>query len=657
MGDRINTVMQPCFFHLSGVLPADEAIAQIKRSVEAAYGKRGRRLVERNFAAIDRSLAELHRVDDPGRGDEPTADGPHHPRRRPRLRQAGHRPAAGRRRRPAAGERLPVDGTFPSGTARYEKRAIAEEIPIWDPDICIDCGQCAIVCPHAAIRMKVFTARGGGRRRDEFPSKPFRSKDLADHRLTIQVAPDDCTGCGVCVDVCPAKSKTEVRHKAINMEPVAEHRDARAPPVGLLPVDPAARPVAPAPRLGQGLAGARAAVRVLGRLRRLRRDALPQAGHPALRRPHDRGQRHRLLVDLRRQPADHAVDGRTRTVAGRRGTTRCSRTTPSSASACASASTPSTSWPACCSPGWPRSSATSWSTAILDNPQDDRGPGRRAAPPGGAAPRPALAAPSRATLAADARRLLAVADNLVRQGVWIIGGDGWAYDIGFGGLDHVLSSGRNVNILVLDTEVYSNTGGQASKATPARGGGQVRGGGQEHRQEGPRRHRPRLRRRLRRPDRDGRQRAADHEGAARGRRLAGPVAGHRLQHVHRPRHRHVEVDEPPEGRGEERLLAAVPLPPERDRRRPAVQARLAPAVDPGARLRGHRGPLRHPRAHPPRPGPRAGRSSCRPTSTSAGATTSSSPPCTAPSPTSPAPTCSPRSRTTPATATTPEAQP
>ena len=136
-----------------------------------------------------------------------------------------------------------------------------------------------------------------------------------------------------------------------------------------------------------------------------------------------------------------------------------------------------------------------------------------------------------------------VADNLVRQGVWIIGGDGWAYDIGFGGLDHVLSSGRNVNILVLDTEVYSNTGGQASKATPARRGRQVRRRRQAHRQEGPRRHRPRLRQRLRRPDLDGRQRAAGHQGPPRGRRLAGPVARHRLQHLHRPRHRHVEVDD------------------------------------------------------------------------------------------------------------------
>ena len=196
----------------------------------------------------------------------------------------------------------------------------------------------------------------------------------------------------------------------------------------------------------------------------------------------------------------------------------------------------------------------------------------------------------------------------MRKGVWIIGGDGWAYDIGFGGLDHVLSTGRNVNILVLDTEVYSNTGGQASKATPTGGGGEVRRVRQEHRQEGPRSDRPRLRQRVRRPDLDGRQRPAGHQGAARGRRLAGALAGHRLLDLHRPRHRHVQVDDPPEGRRALGLLAALPVPPVRGRARPPpVQARLEAAVDPRRRLRRHRDPLRHPRPHPPRASGRARR--------------------------------------------------
>ncbi|MGZ4693106.1 MAG: pyruvate:ferredoxin (flavodoxin) oxidoreductase, partial [Acidimicrobiales bacterium] len=225
MGARINTVMQPCFFQLSGVLPPADAVVQIKRSVEAAYGMRGRELVERNFAAIDRSLQELHRVDIPAEvtSRRPMAhlvpdDAPDFVRQVTAVLLAGD------------GDRLPVsafpaDGAFPSGTAKYEKRAIAEQIPIWDPDICIDCGKCTIVCPHATIRMKVFSPESVADATGELPSKPFRSKDLAGHRLTIQVAPDDCTGCGVCVDVCPAKDKTEVRHKAINMAPVAEHRD------------------------------------------------------------------------------------------------------------------------------------------------------------------------------------------------------------------------------------------------------------------------------------------------------------------------------------------------------------------------------------------------------------------------------------------------
>src|SRR5581483_11266882 len=177
MGKRVNTVMQPCFFQLSGVLPADDAIAHIKASVEKTYGKRGRTVVEQNFAAID-FVTRITSLLMAGEGE----------------------------RLPVSA--LPVDGTFPTGTARYEKRAIASEIPIWDPSICIDCGKCTAVCPHAAIRMKVYEPTALAGAPDGFLSKEFRSKDLAGHRMTIQVAPDDCTGCGVCVDVCPAKSKT-----------------------------------------------------------------------------------------------------------------------------------------------------------------------------------------------------------------------------------------------------------------------------------------------------------------------------------------------------------------------------------------------------------------------------------------------------------------
>ena len=225
MANRINTVMQPCFFQLSGVLPPGEAIQRIKASVEEAYARRGRALVERNFAAIDGSLAALSRVAVPAQVTAQGAmlamvpdDAPDFVTRVTAMLMAGDGDLL-----PVSA--LPVDGTFPSGTAKYEKRAIAKEIPIWDRDVCIDCGKCAIVCPHAAIRMKVFEASALDGAPAEFLSKSFRSKDLAGHLLTIQVAPDDCTGCGVCVDICPAKSKTEVRHKAINMEPAPEHRE------------------------------------------------------------------------------------------------------------------------------------------------------------------------------------------------------------------------------------------------------------------------------------------------------------------------------------------------------------------------------------------------------------------------------------------------
>ena len=262
MGSRINTVMQPCFFQLAGILPPDEAIARIKGFVEKTYAKRGEAVVARNFAAIDRSLERLAHVTlgvvtnaIPTTPPVPD-DVPDFVARITSRLMAGDGDLL-----PVSA--LPVDGTFPTGTTKYEKRAIAQMIPIWDPSICIDCGKCAMVCPHATIRMKVFPTAAVEEAPADFLHKEFQSRELLDHRLTIQVAPDDCTGCGVCVDVCPAKSKTDTSHKAINMEPVAEHRDCRASALGLLPVDPAARSRPDPARHGQGQPGPRAAVRVL----------------------------------------------------------------------------------------------------------------------------------------------------------------------------------------------------------------------------------------------------------------------------------------------------------------------------------------------------------------------------------------------------------
>jgi pyruvate-ferredoxin/flavodoxin oxidoreductase len=478
MGDRINTVMQPCFFHLAGVLPADEAIARIKDSVAKTYAKRGGEVVERNFAAIDQALARLARVTVPAAATS----------RRSRDRGvADDAPEFVQRvtTRLLAGDgdllpvsALPVDGTFPSGTTRYEKRSIAKEIPIWDPDICIDCGKCAIVCPHATIRMKVFEPAALDGAPGTFRSKDFRSKDLQGHQLTIQVAPDDCTGCGVCVDVCPAKSKSEVRHKAINMEPVLEHRDVE----------------------------------------RANWDfflAIPQLDRALL--PHDSVKGSQVLEPLFEFSGACSGCGETpyiKLVTQLFG----DRLIVANATGCSSiygANLPTTPWTVNGEgrgPAWNNSLfednaefglgirlgleaqerrarlalralaarvGDDLASAILEARQDTE-PEIRAqrervshltaalrglVGPGGDGTGSAPVTDDDHDRAI-ARHLLVVADTLVRKSIWLIGGDGWAYDIGFGGLDHVLSTGRNVNILVLDTEVYSNTGGQSSKATP-----------------------------------------------------------------------------------------------------------------------------------------------------------------------------------------------
>ena len=462
MGNRINTVMQPCFFQLAGVLPAEDAIARIKESVTKAYAKRGEAIVARNFAAIDRSLERLAHVPlgVPGQAEvigTPAQDDP-----REFVSRITAALIAGR------GDQLPVsampvDGTFPTGTTRYEKRAIAQQIPVWDSSICIDCGKCAAACPHATIRMKVFPTSALADAPADFQSKEFRSNELLNHRLTIQVAPDDCTGCGVCVDVCPAKSKTEIRHKAINMEPVEVHRDIERPRWEFFQS---------IPPLDRGLL------------------------------PHDTVKGSQVLEPLFEFSGACAGCGETpylKLVSQLFG----DRMIVANATGCSSiygANLPTTPWTVNAQGRGP-----AWSNSLFED-NAEFGLGMRLAldaqadharallarlgPDVGEGLVADLLASTQETEAeialqrdrvvqlrdrlasvegerrSDAQHLLTLAGDLVRQGIWIIGGDGWAYDIGFGGLDHVLSSGRNVNVLVLDTEVYSNTGGQASKATP-----------------------------------------------------------------------------------------------------------------------------------------------------------------------------------------------
>jgi pyruvate-ferredoxin/flavodoxin oxidoreductase len=456
MGNRINTVMQPCFFHLSGVLPSDEAIARIKDSVKKTYARRGETVVQRNFAAIDRSLERLSHIT-PGAVKTESALSSLIPATAPEfVRNVTAKLIAGDGDLVPVSA-MPIDGTFPSATTRYEKRAIAPSIPIWDPSICIDCGKCAMVCPHASIRMKVYPA---GDAVEGLPSKEFKSRDLPDHLITIQVAPDDCTGCGVCVDVCPAKSKTDVGHKSINMANYLENRDLeRERWDKFLSIEPLARD-----------AIAVDTVKGAARLEPLFEFSGACAGcgeTPYLR----------LVTQLF---GDRMV--------------------VANATGCSSiygANLPTTPWATNAAGEGP-----AWSNSLFeDNAEFGLGMrlaldkqheqacalvGRLAPQIGEELARELVEAPQgseaeinaqrtrvrqlRGILAgldsAEARSLASLSGDLVRKGVWIVGGDGWAYDIGFGGLDQALSSGRNINVLVLDTEVYSNTGGQASKATP-----------------------------------------------------------------------------------------------------------------------------------------------------------------------------------------------
>ncbi len=462
MGNRINTVMQPCFFQLAGILPPEQAIDRIKAFVEKTYAKRGSAVIARNFDAIDRSLARLTHVPLGGRTNEiPTI--PPVPDEVPDfVARFTSRLMAGE------GDMLPVsamsaDGTFPSGTTQYEKRGIAQMIPVWDQAICIDCGKCAMVCPHATIRMKVFPEAAVESAPASFLHKEFKSRDLVGHRLTIQVAPDDCTGCGVCVDVCPAKSKTDVSHKAINMEPILERRDVERERWDYFQT---------IPHLDRSL---------------IAHDTIKGAAQ---------------LEPLFEFSGACGGCGETpyiRLVSQLFG----DRMIVANATGCSSiygANLPTTPWTVNAAgrgPAWNNSlfednaefglgmrlaldAQTDHARMLLERLAPELGAdvvrdllgARQDSEPEIELQRARVAVLRDALAridgprAADARQLLALAGDLVRKGIWIIGGDGWAYDIGFGGVDQVLSSGRNVNILVLDTEVYSNTGGQASKSTP-----------------------------------------------------------------------------------------------------------------------------------------------------------------------------------------------
>ena len=460
MGTRINTIMQTCFFAISGVLPREEAIEQIKKAIKKTYGKRGEAVVQKNFAAVDAALAHLEKVELPSAVSSDFDLVSVISDKAPKFVHdilgqiaAGH------------GDSLPVSaipagGAFPTGTAQWEKRNIAQFIPVWDKDLCIQCGKCVMVCPHAVIRSKVYSADIAGDAPATFQWAKPKWKGMEQDRYTLQVAPEDCTGCGVCVEVCPVKSKSDASHKAINMAPQAPLR-------------------APERENWEFFLG------------------LPEVDRNKL--SHGQVKDLQLLQPLFEFSGACSGCGETPYI---KLLTQLfgDRLYIANATGCSSiygGNLPTTPYSANVQGRGP-----SWANSLFeDNAEFGFGMRialdqqkifaetlvTRMAPVLGDELVSALLGASQKTEpeinqqrervkilreklagadSSDARNLLAIADTLVRKSVWILGGDGWAFDIGFGGLDHVLGSGKNVNVLVLDTEVYSNTGGQMSKATP-----------------------------------------------------------------------------------------------------------------------------------------------------------------------------------------------
>jgi pyruvate-ferredoxin/flavodoxin oxidoreductase len=485
MGGRINTIMQTCFFAVSGVLPRDEAIAQIKKSIEKTYSKKGEEVVRRNFAAVDHTLAHLFEVQVPHRATSRIRQHPMVPEEAPDfVRRVTAVMAAGK------GDLLPVsafpvDGTWPLGTTRWEKRRIAAEVPIWDPKVCIQCNKCAFVCPHATIRAKVFEPQHLEDAPAGFQATDYKAADFKGWKYTIQVAPEDCTGCNLCVVVCPAKDKSNPRHKAINMTPL---RMVLGDAQGDRDLDRAALPRGPdADRTV--LDNERDNYEFFLRIPDPPRDRV---------RPGDvKGSQ--FLLPLFEYSG--ACNGCGETPYLKLLTQLFGdRALIANATGCSSiygGNLPSTPYTINSEGRGP-----AWSNSLFEDNAEFgfgfrlsldylRGQARdlvaRLAGPLGDGLVQELLATDQTTEAGveaqrrhvqalrrrlaelddpEAQRLLLLADYLVEKIVWLVGGDGWAYDIGFGGLDHVLSMPRKVNILVLDTEVYSNTGGQASKSTP-----------------------------------------------------------------------------------------------------------------------------------------------------------------------------------------------
>ncbi len=467
MGARINTIMQTCFFAISGVLPRDEAIDAIKGAIKKTYGTKGAEVVEKNWNAVDQTLANLYEIPVPEQAtsafDVPPAVAEEAPEF---VRDVIGEIIAGRGDSIPTSA-MPVDGTFPVETTKWEKRNIAMEIPVWDSALCIQCGKCAFVCPHAAIRLKAFEpscldgSNGKGPAPETFKSVAAKGKEFDGLLMTVQTAPEDCTGCGMCIEVCPAKDKKNANHKAINMAsqlPLREsERECYEFFLSLPEIDRsrvkvntvkgsqflqplfeysgacAACGETPYLKLMTQLFGDRAIIANATGCSSIYGGNLPTA--PWVKNPDGRGPTwcnslfednaefgfgYRLTFDKFAEYARELVSKLADTI------------------------------------------GTDLADGLLNADQSNEA--------GIEEQRKRIVTLKEKLAGVDsleARRLRdQLADYLAKKSVWIVGGDGWAYDIGYGGLDHVLASGRNVNVLVLDTEVYSNTGGQCSKATP-----------------------------------------------------------------------------------------------------------------------------------------------------------------------------------------------
>ena len=461
MGGRMNTIMQTAFFAISGILPREAAIAEIKHAIEKSYGKRGEAVVKKNFEAVDSTLANLYEVTVPAEITSKTTRRQSVPNEAPEFVRNVLGEIIGSNGDNIPVSAFPVDGTFPTGTTQWEKRNIALDIPVWEADLCIQCGKCVMVCPHAVIRHKVYDEKLIAGAPETFKHMPSKFKEFSQgYAYTVQVAPEDCTGCTLCVEVCPAKDKTQVGRKAINMAAQPPLREAEAknweffmsiPDLDRKLINPSTiknsqllRPLfefsgacagcgeTPYVKLVSQLFGDRSIIANATGCSSIYGGNLPTTpwavdangrgpawSNSLFEDNAEFGLGMRLTVDKQNEYACELLAS------------------------------------------FENELGKELVDAILNaNQSDETGLG---------AQRDRVAelknklAKSSDTRAKD---LVSLADSLVKKSVWIIGGDGWAYDIGYGGLDHVLASGRNVNILVLDTEVYSNTGGQASKSTP-----------------------------------------------------------------------------------------------------------------------------------------------------------------------------------------------